>query len=194
MFKFLFLLLSLIFATNHKYCYSQTLTASTSDSTIHILLPEVVVFSSPRATRAYYKQYKRMQRLEYNVRKVYPYARLTAQKIRNIELQLQQLDQNKNKEQFLRQQYNDLMREFKAPLMKLSITQGKILIRLIYRETNNSAFKHIRHYKGNINAYFWQTLALMFGNNLKATYDPLGEDREIETIVLKIQKERQGNP
>lgn len=190
MFKFLFVLVSLIFATNYKYCYPQQKIIPQSDSIPHIMLPEVVVFDSPRATKAYYRKYKRMIRLEYNVRKVYPYALLTAQKIRNIEQKLQQLDRHKNKDEFLRQQYKELMNEFKDPLMKLSITQGKILIRLIYRETNNSAFKHIRDYRGSVNAYFWQTLALLFGNNLKATYDPYGDDLEIEKIVLKIQKEQ----
>ena len=70
--------------------------------------------------------------------------------------------------------------------MKLSITQGKILIRLIYRETHESSFAHIREYKGGVNAYLWQSIALLFGNNLKADYDATGEDAEIETIVQKI--------
>lgn len=80
------------------------------------------------------------------------------------------------------------MKTFKAPLMKLSVTQGRILVRLIYRETNASSFSHIREYKGGVNAYFWQSIALIFGNNLKADYDPYGADAEIEAIVQKILK------
>lgn len=80
------------------------------------------------------------------------------------------------------------MKSFKQPLMKLSITQGRILVRLIYRETNNSAFAHIKEYKGSVNAYFWQSLALLFGNNLKADYEPYGKDREIEDIVKRIER------
>lgn len=72
--------------------------------------------------------------------------------------------------------------------MKLTITQGRILIRLIYRETNNSAFAHIKEYKGSVNAYFWQSLALLFGNNLKADYEPYGKDADIEEIVLAIRR------
>ncbi len=72
--------------------------------------------------------------------------------------------------------------------MKLSVTQGRILVRLIYRETNHTSFAHIREYKGAVNAYFWQSLALLFGNNLKAAYDPYGEDAEIEEIVQRIQQ------
>lgn len=81
------------------------------------------------------------------------------------------------------------MKTFKTPLMKLSITQGRILIRLIYRETNHTSFAHIREYRGTVNAYFWQSLALLFGNNLKAGYEPHGEDAEIEEIIQKILQE-----
>lgn len=52
-----------------------------------------------------------------------------------------------------------------------------------------SSFAHIREYRGTVNAYFWQSIALLFGNNLKAAYDPYGEDAEIEEIVQKIVKE-----
>ena len=69
-------------------------------------------------------------------------------------------------------------------------TQGKILVRLVYRETNNSAFEHIREYKGAVSACFWQGIALLFGNNLKADYEPEGRDREIEEIVRKVDSER----
>jgi hypothetical protein len=81
------------------------------------------------------------------------------------------------------------MHTFKQPLMKLTVTQGKILVRLIYRETNNTSFNHIKEYKGTVNAYFWQSLALLFGNNLKADYEPNGRDREIEQVVRSIEKE-----
>ena len=89
----------------------------------------------------------------------------------------------------IKEEYAQLMKTFKAPLMRLTITQGRILIRLIYRETNNTSFSHIREYRGAVNAYFWQSIALLFGHNLKADYDPNGEDAEIEAIVRKIQQE-----
>ena len=73
--------------------------------------------------------------------------------------------------------------------MKLSFTQGRILIKLIHRETENTAFSHIKEYRGGFNAYFWQSLALLFGNNLKADYDPHGKDAEIEKVVQKILSE-----
>ena len=93
------------------------------------------------------------------------------------------------RKQIIKKEYKELMHTFKQPLMKLTVTQGKILVRLIYRETNNTSFNHIKEYKGTVNAYFWQSLALLFGNNLKADYEPNGRDREIEQVVRSIEKE-----
>ena len=99
------------------------------------------------------------------------------------------LSSERERRHIIKEEYTDLMRRFKQPLTRLTVTQGKILVRLIYRETNNSAFTHIREYKGAFNAYFWQSIALLFGNNLKADYDPLGKDRAIEEIVQMIERE-----
>lgn len=106
-------------------------------------------------------------RLEYNVRKVYPYARIAATKVNEIEKKLAGVTKEAEKKKIIKEEYAQLMKTFKAPLMKLSITQGRILIRLIYRETNHSSFAHIREYRGTVNAYFWQSIALLFGNNRK---------------------------
>ena len=141
------------------------------DTIPSLQLPEVVVKAKTRNPAHYRRYNQRLARLEYNVRKVYPYAQIAAAKINEI-----------------KEEYSSLMKTFKAPLMKLSVTQGRILVRLIYRETNASSFSHIREYKGGVNAYFWQSIALIFGNNLKADYDPYGADAEIEAIVQKILK------
>ena len=137
----------------------------------------------------WYDRYNRRNtRLEYNVRKVYPYALLAAAKINEIEEKLTHTTKESERKAIIREEYARLMKTFKTPLMKLSVTQGRILVRLIYRETNHTSFAHIREYKGAVNAYFWQSLALLFGNNLKAAYDPYGEDAEIEEIVQRIQQ------
>lgn len=158
------------------------------DTIPSLQLPEAIVKFKTR-NPAYYRRYsQRMARLEYNVRKVYPYAQIAAVKINEIEKRLSQVSRESEKKKIIKEEYASLMKTFKAPLTKLSITQGRILVRLIYRETNASSFSHIREYKGGVNAYFWQSIALLFGNNLKADYDPYGTDAEIETIVQKILK------
>lgn len=156
------------------------------DTIPHVLLESANIYGRGRHAARYFRREKRNLRLEYNVRKVYPYARIAANKVNEIERRLSQITKESERRKILKEEYSQLMKTFKAPLMKLSITQGKILIRLIYRETNHTSFAHIREYRGTVNAYFWQSIALIFGNNLKTAYDPQGEDAEIEKIVQKI--------
>lgn len=156
------------------------------DTIPHIWLEEVMVKRKMRSDRWYDRYNRRNARLEYNVRKVYPYALIAATKINEIEHRLSGVTKDAERRKIIKEEYSSLMKTFKAPLMKLSFTQGRILIRLIYRETNHTSFAHIREYRGAVNAYFWQSIALLFGNNLKADYDPSGRDAEIETIILKI--------
>lgn len=159
------------------------------DTLPHFDLGEAQAFPSARHAARYYRRERRNVRLEYNVRKVYPYARIAAAKISEIEAKLAQTSKESERRQIIKDEYSQLMKTFKAPLMRLTITQGRILIRLIYRETNNTSFSHIREYRGAVNAYFWQSIALLFGHNLKAGYDPRGEDAEIEAIVRRIERE-----
>jgi hypothetical protein len=159
------------------------------DSIKHILLPEVQVVGKVRGKRFYARARERDARLRHNVRKAYPYAREAARRIEQIEARLASVTGGKERKEIVAAEYKNLMRTFKEPLMKLTITQGRILVRLVFRETQKSSFHHVKEYRGSVNAYFWQSLALLFGNNLKAGYDPDGDDREIEEIVQEIERE-----
>ena len=161
---------------------------SEADTLPHVYLQEVKVKGKNLYKKKYIRSARRQTRLEYNVKKVYPYARIAAEKIQQIDRQIDQTKDKSKRKEIIKKEYKALMKSVQQPLMKLSITQGRILVRLIYRETNNSAFAHIKEYKGSVNAYFWQSLALLFGNNLKADYAPYGKDREIEDIVKRIER------
>lgn len=184
----------LLFCANILFAQNRQVVRSIirqGDTIPHVLLEEAIVKRKGNHNAGWYRrQERRNVRLEYNVRKVYPYALIAAAKVNEIENKLSQATKESEKRKIIKEEYSQLMKTFKAPLMKLSITQGKILIRLIYRETNHTSFAHIREYRGAVNAYFWQSIALLFGNNLKAAYDPYGEDAEIEAIVLKILREK----
>ena len=167
-----------------------SLLQSDGDTVLPTMTLPVVNVVYKKKSNAWYKRYfRRQSRLEYNVRKVYPYSIVAADIIFKIEEQIKNVDSDKEKKQIIKREYSRLMKVFKEPLMKLTITQGGILMRLIHRETQNSSFAHIKEYKGTINAYFWQSLALLFGNNLKSEYNPEGDDYEIEQIVQKILSE-----
>ena len=185
---FIILLLSLFINTFAK---AQSIVPSIvigRDTLPHVTLDEVNVFAKRINARKYARQQKRNHRLVHNVRKALPYAKIAAAKINEIEALLAQAHSKREKERIIKEEYKQLMKTFKKPLMRLTVTQGKILVRLIYRETNNSSFHHIKEYKGSVNAYFWQSLALLFGNNLKADYEPEGRDKEIEEVVRQIEK------
>lgn len=170
------------------YAFSSYGQEAETDTLPHYFLKEVRVTAKNR-------KHSRQSRLEYNVRKVYPYACIAARKIDQINSRLHSVSAPKKRKEIIRSEYRELMKTFKKPLMRLSFTQGRILVKLIYRETDNTAFSHIREYKGGFNAYFWQSVALVFGNNLKAGYEPEGKDADIEKIVLKIKSEEQaGKP
>lgn len=174
----------------HAPCYAREVSVlrriTDGDTIPHYMLDEVKV--KGRSLRKYAR---RQSRLEYNVRKVYPYARIAARKIEQINHRLALTPDSKKRKEVIRREYRELMKTFKKPLMRLSFTQGRILVKLIYRETDHSAFSHIHEYKGGVNAYFWQSIALIFGNNLKTGYEPEERDAEIEKIVLKIKSEEQ---
>ena len=82
----------------------------------------------------------------------------------------------------------DLKREFTTPLTNLSVYQGKVLMKLINRETGNNCYEIIKEYKGGLTARFYQTVAFFFSSNLKQPYDRAGDDAEIKKIVQEVQR------
>lgn len=90
---------------------------------------------------------------------------------------------------YINSREKELKREFTEPLTNLSVYQGKILMKLINRETAGvDCFSIIKELKGGVTARFWQTVAFVFGSNLKQSYDANGEDAEIEKFVKEVQR------
>jgi hypothetical protein len=80
----------------------------------------------------------------------------------------------------------ELFAEFEEELRVMRVSEGRILIKLLDRETGNSSFEIIKEFKGGFPAFFWQSVARLFGHDLKAQYDPVMEDRLIEYIIMQI--------
>ncbi|MDR1274494.1 MAG: DUF4294 domain-containing protein, partial [Odoribacteraceae bacterium] len=110
------------------------------DSMRHVSLPEVVVRGKVRGKKYYARLHERDARTRYNVRKAYPYAKEAARRIEQIEARLATVDPARERKDIVKTEYEQLMKTFKEPLMKLTVTQGRILVRLIYRETRKSSF------------------------------------------------------
>ena len=130
---------------------------------------------------------KRYNKLKRDVLKVYPYAKLAGEKLRNYESRMDSMKNDREKKKFLKQVEQDLQDEFGAELTNLSITQGTILLTLIDRETGDTSYELVKQLRGTISAFFWQSLARLFGHNLKDGYDADGDQEMIEDIILRIE-------
>jgi hypothetical protein len=130
---------------------------------------------------------KRLTRLMKNVKKVYPYAKLAGIKLSEYEIILQDVHDEKQRRKIMKQAEDELDLAYGEELRNLTISQGKILIKLIDRETGSSTYDLVADLRGTFRAFFYQTFAKLFGYNLKVKYDPEGEDKEIELIVRMIE-------
>jgi hypothetical protein len=122
-----------------------------------------------------------------NVKKVYPYARLAGIKLREYETILAEAKNDKERKRIIKEAEAELKEEFGDELRELTFSQGKILIKLVDRETGESSFELVKELRGSFSAFFYQAFARIFGYNLKVKYDPEGEDRKIEHIVQMIE-------
>ena len=128
----------------------------------------------------------RYDRLVYNIRLVYPYAKLAGIKLKQIKATLDTIQNEKQRKAFIRKSEKELDDQFGDQIRDMSYSQGKILIKLVYRETGSSTFAIVKEFKGGFNAFFWQTMARLFGYDLKTIYDPTGDDATIERVVKMI--------
>ncbi len=155
------------------------------DTVLVSTLPEVIIYPSyPYRNRWDYWRYRR---LVHNVKVAYPYAKMAAQKLEDLDARLASLRGEKKRKELVKITEKQMREEFEGQLRDLTITQGRILIKLIDRETGNTTYKVLQNVKGNFSAVFWQTIARVFGSNLKSEYDPAGEDKLIEQIILMIE-------
>lgn len=153
------------------------------DTLPHINLTEVPVFPRKFNTKRQQQQYTRLVQ---RVKKVYPYAKLAGQLLREYDAKYRATNDPKLKKKYIKQAEDELFKKYGSQLKKLTISEGRILIKLIDRETEHTSYELIKDLKGGISAIFWQGIAKVFGNNLKDDYDPIVEDRLIEQIIFYI--------
>jgi hypothetical protein len=139
-------------------------------------------------TEAQKEAYRRWTRLRNAVYVTYPYARKAGAVFNEINSHLARIPDRRRREAYIRSREADLRKEFTTPLTNLSVYQGKVLMKIINRQTRNTCYDIIREFKGTFSARFWQTVAWLFGSSLKQDYDPRGEDAELERIVLEVAR------
>ena len=130
--------------------------------------------------------YAKWTRLRNAVYVTYPYALKAGAVMNDINAKLKGVDDRSSRKQIIRSREKELKKEFTDPLTNLSIYQGRVLMKLINRETGSNCYEIIKEYKGGLTARFYQTVAFFFSSNLKQPYDAQGEDLEIEKIVQEV--------
>lgn len=131
---------------------------------------------------------KKYYRLKRDVMKVYPYAKLAGEKLRLYNDTLTKIPNDRLRKKYLKKIEQELKDEFTDDMENMGYNQGRILIRLIDRETGNTSYHLVEELRGTFSAFFWQSIARIFGHNLKSKYNPKeGEDKTIEEIVLLIE-------
>lgn len=155
------------------------------DTIPSIRLPDIWIYAE--YTYKNRKTYEAWTRTKYNVKKVYPYAILAAAKLNEYNRILEKMPDEKTKKAYLKVVEKELKAEFEEPLKNLTMTQGKILLKLIDRETGNTSFDLVKELRGGLQAFMWQSVARLFGSNMKSEYDPEGEDILIERAIKLIE-------
>ena len=155
-----------------------------------------MVFVFGKMSEAQKEAYRKWTRLRNAVYVTYPYARIAGNTINDITKVTDKMDSKKDRKTYIKTREKELKKEFSDPLSNLSVYQGKILMKLINRQTGNNCYEILKEYKGGLNARFYQTIAFFVGGNLKQDWD-LKEnrmDRDIENIVKEIDGAWYQNP
>lgn len=155
-----------------------------------IAIKEVTVIGRPTKESSRRSEFRKYERLVYNLKKVYPYALIVREKLGEVNSELTKIPSEKDRKDYLRTVEKDVFREYEDDIRKMTITQGRLLIKLIDRETMFTSYDLIRDYRGGLSAAFWQGIARIFGTNLKDKYDPYGQDALIEVLLWEIETGR----
>jgi hypothetical protein len=133
------------------------------------------------------KQREAYNRLVYNIKKVLPMAKECNQIILETYAYLQTLPTKKERDEHMKRVEHGIKEQYTPRVKKLTYSQGKLLIKLIDRETHSTGYELIQAFLGPIRAGVYQAFAWMFGASLKKRYDPKGSDRLVERIVLQVE-------
>lgn len=147
----------------------------------------------PETMTQYIRQYNRLRNAVYVT---YPYARVAAVTLNEVAARLQHVRGKRDRKEIIKSREAELRKQFADPLTNLSVYQGRVLMKLINRQTGNNCYDIIKEYRGGFNARFYQTVAFFFGSSLKQDYDFTGDDtdRQIENIIREIDGVWYNNP
>jgi hypothetical protein len=156
------------------------------DTIAIIQLREVFIYPEMR-----FKNKRAMQnydKLVRDVKRTLPYAKMVYYTLIETYEYMETLPNDKAREKHLKRMEKELFQEYKPELKRLTLSQGKLLIKLIDRECNQSSYNILRAYLGSFRAGFWNIFAGVFGASLKSEYDPRGKDAVTERVVVMVER------
>ena len=149
------------------------------------LIEADVTAKMPEKWKNYWKEWTRLRNAVYVT---YPYAKAAGKVFNVVNSELTNVTDKQQRKAIIKSHEKELKKEFADKITNLSVYQGKVLMKLIYRETGNNCYELIHEYKGGFTAGFWQTIAIIFGSNLKQNYDPVVKDKAMESIVQDVER------
>jgi hypothetical protein len=144
------------------------------------------VVTAPKSFKSVADQ-RAWEKLKRDVKAAYPYAVLAKMKLAEMDAQLATIKGERERKAFNEKCEDELVAQFEKDMRNLTNTQGRILFKLLDRETGSTTYQIIKDRRGSFSAFMWQSVAFVFGNNLKSEYDPEGEDAKIEEVVELLE-------
>jgi hypothetical protein len=156
------------------------------DTVAIVNVREILILPSPGFSND--RQRQQYDKLVRDVKKTLPYAKLIYRTLIETYEYMETLPDDETREKHLKRMENDLFGEYKPVLKKMTLSQGKLLIKLVDRECNQSSYELVKAFLGPLRAGFWNFFAGIFGASLKSEWDPTGKDAATERIVILIEK------
>lgn len=156
-----------------------------TDTILMAFLHDIWVF--PRNTFKNKKQEQYFWRTVRDVKRVLPYAKLVSSELNMVNMKLAGIKNEKEKKKYLSEYEKSMFKNHEAELRKMSINQGRLLMKLIDRECERTSYDLIKVYRGGVSAFFWQGIARVFGSNLKTGYDAQKDDKVLERVILLVE-------
>lgn len=148
-------------------------------------LKDIWVF--PKSTFKNKRQEQYFWKTVRDVKITLPYAKVVGSELRRVNMLLVDMKNERERKKYLAIYEKQIFNKYEKDLKKMSINQGRLLLKLIDRECSTNSYDLIKQYRGNVTAFFWQGVARLFGSNLKSEYDAIGNDKILERVILLVE-------
>ncbi|MDR0753778.1 MAG: DUF4294 domain-containing protein [Prevotellaceae bacterium] len=167
--------------TETQQPYFQQYVVENGDTLYLMSIDELKIVAMPKFKNR--REWKNYSRMVYNLPRVYPYAQAAKSKLAEMDARFAKITGKRQRKEYIKEVEKEMTDRYKSALKKLTLSQGKMLIKLINRQTETTVYQIVKEMKGGLSAFFWQSVAGIFGASLKYRYDKNGDDAILEKLV-----------